>query len=466
MNRLSALCLIPALFSSALCAEEITVEQHPFTITESFTATVLPDDGSLLLQIEPKTWSGFEIVELATHGTLVNQDDTLIRFDSEAIDKDIADTRSSLATSTLSLAQAELDLKHLVETSPHRLDSLRRIAAIAAEENTYFTLTRRKATEDAAEQFLERKKQMLENQEEELRQLAKMYEADDLTEDTEEIILVRQKNDVISAKFALRMQVLEHERTLKVKLPNDAIDIANEQRDTAIALAKAEKDIPRSIKLKELEVEALKTSHQRSSEHFAELENDRTLFEIKAPVAGTFYHGPIKDGRWSPAVAVKTLVIHGKPALNRPFATLVPAASPLSFVAFLDQKTASSLSAGLEGIATFAGREQIEIPVQLEQLATLPGSGENYRADFSATWPEGFTPAIGSSANVRLIAYHQAAAISVPSNALSYESDGWTLEVKLADGNNEHRPVKRGRVSGEKTEILSGLEIGQVILAP
>ena len=38
--------------------------------------------------------------------------------------------------------------------------------------------------------------------------------------------------------------------------------------------------------------------------------------------------------------------------------------------------------------------------------------------------------------------------------------------MKLADGKTERRPVKRGRISGENTEILSGLEVGQVVIAP
>ena len=464
MIRLTALSLVPLLVATFAHAGEIIVEARPFILEKSFAATALPDKGCVLLQIEPKSWADFQIVELADHGDRVAKGDLLIRFDSATIDKKLVDLRRSLDTGTLSLAQAELDLKHLQQTSPHKLLALGRAADIAKEENCYFTQTRRKATEDAAAQALERKKQMLSNQQEELRQLTKMYAADDVTEDTEEIILTRQKDAVVSAEFSLRMETLDYKRTLEVALTREAVTLSNNERDSAIALHKAEEDFPRGIQLKKIELETLKTACQRDQENLAELQADRALFEFKAPGDGWFYHGPIENGRWTPADAVKSLFNHGRPAVNRPFATFVPSSAKLAWVAFLDEATARSLKPALTGTATLAGREDLEIPVTLTKLAAGPGLDGSYRADFSATWPKGFTPLTGSSAQLRMIAYQQAAAIAIPSKAITYDANGWGVEVKLTDGKTERRPVKRGRVSKDDTEILSGLEVGQVVL--
>ena len=465
MISLTALYLAPALIAAAHAAE-ITVEPRPFTVEITFTATALPDKGCGLLQLEPKSWPDFEILELAAHGRRVAKGDTLVRCDPEAIDRKLVDTRRGVAAAILSLAQAELDLKHLQETAPHTLAALGRAAEIAAEENAYFVKTRLKATEEAVAQALERKKQMLSNQQEELKQLAKMYAADDLTESTEEIILTRQKDDVIAAEFALRIEALEHKRAIEVTLPREALTLANSERDSALKLRKAQQDIPRSIALHKLELETLKTAHLREKETLANLETDRALFEIKAPADGWFYHGPIENGRWSPAEALKFLFKGGRPPASRPFATFVPAVAKLAWVAFLEEATARSLKPELTGTATLAGREDIEIPVKLIQAAASPGPDGTYRADLSATFPKDFTPATGATAQIRMISYHQPAAISIPSKALAYDAKGWTAEVKLADGKSERRPVKRGRVSKDDTEILSGLEVGQVILAP
>ena len=460
--------LFPAIFVMAASsrAGEITVESRPFTVESSFTAVAQPDKGCVMIQVEPKSWQDFQILELADHGRKVAKGEPLVKFDPEAIDKKLVDVRRSIEAANLNLAQTELDLKHLQETAPNTLDSLLQAAEIAKEENAYFTKTRRKANEDAAAQALEKKKQFLSNQQEELRQLTKMYAADDLTEETEEIILTRQKDAVVSAEFALRMETLDYKRTLEVTLPREAVTLANAERDTAIRLRKAEKDIPRSIELKKIELEALKTAVQREKDSLKELENDRTFFEIKAPADGWFYHGPIENGRWTPAEALKSLFVHGKPPVNRPFATFVPAAAKLTWVAFLDEATALALKTDLAGTATVAGREDLEIPVKLTQLATVPRPDGTYRADLTATWPKDFVPSTGTTAQIRIISYHQAAAIAIPAKALSYDPKGWSVDVKLADGKTERRPVKRGRLNKEDTEILSGLEVGQVIVMP
>lgn len=466
MTRLTPLHLFPILIAAASHAGELTVEHRPFTIEKTFSATALPENGSVQLQIEPKSWPDFQIVSLAGHGSRVSKGDVLASFDAEAIDRKLVDARRSLETITLNLAQAELDLKNLEETSSYKLDAVRRAAEIAKEENSYFNKIRRKATEEASAQELERKKQMLANQQEELTQLSKMYDADDLTEDTEEIILTRQKDDVAAAEFALRMETLNFKRSLEITLPREAVTLANNERDTAINLRKAEDEIPRSIKLRKIELETLKTTLLREKESLAELEHDRALFEYKAPADGWFYHGPIENGRWSPAEAAKTLFIHGRPAVNRPFATFVPASAKLILIAFLDEAAARSLKSGITGTAILAGREDLEIPVRLTQLATAPGPDGTYRADLSATWPKEHTPATGATARIRMIAYHQPSAIVIPTTALTFDTNGWTVEVKLADGKTERRTVKHGRISKDDSEILSGLEAGQVIVVP
>jgi multidrug efflux pump subunit AcrA (membrane-fusion protein) len=466
MIRLFALHFVPILFAAASQAGEVTIEQGPFTQEKVFSATALPAEGEELIQIEPEVWADFEIAEVADHGSKVAKGAVLVRFDAEAIDKKLVDSRRSLEASTLALAQAEMDFKHQQETTPHRLEAYRRAAEIAKEENTYFTKTRRKATEEQAAQALERKKQMLSNQQEELKQLGKMYDADDVTEETEEIILTRQKDDVKAAELAVRMETLDYQRTMEVSLPREAVSLANNERDTALALLKAQADLPRSLEQKKLELDALKTNHQREKENLEKLQKDRGLFEIKAPADGWFYHGSMENGRWITGELAKALVKHGRPTPNRAFATFIPSAAGLALTAYLEEGMANSLKVELSGVATLSGREDLDIPVKLATLSNIPGTDGSYRVDLSVDWPKEITPVTGTSAKVRMISYHQPAAISIPTRALSYDTRGWTVEVKLADGKTEKRPVKRGRISEELTEIVSGLEVGQVIIAP
>lgn len=466
MARITPFHLLPALIAAASHATEVTIEQKPFCIDKSFSAVALPSGQATLVRLSPEKWADFQILEITGHGSRVAKDDLLVKFDSEPFDRKLADARRAVQVGALTLAQAELDQKLLTQTAPNQLEAVKRAAAIAKEENTYFTDVRRKAEEESADQELKRSNQILANQREELRQLSKMYEADDVTEETEEIILIRQKDAVAAAEFALRMDTLEHKRTLEVSLPREAKILADRERDTAIAQSKAEQDIPRSIEQGKLKLDELKTSQQRAADDLALLEKDQNLFTIKAPADGIFYHGAIEDGRWTTGKRIEALVPHGRPPAHTAFATFLPGAAPLELVAFVDDSTARSLQPDLAGFATLAGREDVEIPVKLTHLSNIPEPDGSYRANLMATWPEATLVTAGTKANVRILCYQQATAIVIPNKALEFGPAGWTVEVKLADGKTERRPVKRGRISGEETEILSGLEGGQVILVP
>ncbi len=466
MTRLLPLHLIPVLVAAASPAAEIPVEQRPFAVTKSFSATVMPANGGIALRLDPQGWKDFEIETIADNGAAVAKGDTVLSFVTEEIDRKIEDLRRAAETAGLAVAQGELDAKLLAETGPAALDAARRAAETAKEENEYFTKTRRKSAEESAAQDLKRRQEMLENQREELRQLDKMYKADDVTEETEEIILTRQKDAVAAAEFALRMETLDHQRMLEIKLPREARNLANAERDAAVALEKAENETPRALATQKLALEGARTALKRAQADLAELEADRKLFTFKAPADGTLYHGSMEKGRWTIGDLAKNLIPHGHPAAFTPLATFVPADAGLALIAFLDDATARSLQAGQPGSATLAGREELEIPVKFAELANVPGADGNYRADFSVEWPKDAAPAAGATATVRVITYNQATAIAVPSKALQYGPAGWTVEIRLADGKNERRPVKRGRISGEDTEILEGLEAGQVVVVP
>jgi HlyD family secretion protein len=62
-------------------------------------------------------------------------------------------------------------------------------------------------------------KRRLECQEEELRQIEEMYKADEVTEETEEIILTRARNSVEMARFMYEIAKLSHAKSLKYELP-------------------------------------------------------------------------------------------------------------------------------------------------------------------------------------------------------------------------------------------------------
>lgn len=465
MRFLHASCLASILAPLSF-AGEIAIETRPFSIEHTLSATVIPESPQTL-EIATDGWPSFEVRSIAPHGRHVAQGDVLVEFDNEALDRALEDRKKAYDAAVLTFTQTEAELKSLKDNQPLKLDAAKRAARNAADDLAYFNDTSRKAMVDRAAEALKRSTNALENQREELRQLEKMYTADDLTEETEEIILVRQRDAVASAEFALQMATMEHKRTLDTTLPRMAEDLEGAARTAQLALTKTESDLTRQIELKEIEVAGAKTALDRQKGDLAKTVEARKLAEpYKAPAAGWFYHGPIQDGRWTTDKAAG-LIPHASVAARQRFATFIPEGAPLTLVAFTDEAAARSLVAGTSGTITFAGLEALEATANLKAVSHSPGLDGKYRVDLNVSWPsEGKLPAVGSTAQVRLLSYEKPAAIVVPAAALKPGKDGWTVTIKLADGKTAPRPVKRGRASGDQIEILSGLEAGQVVLTP
>lgn len=456
-------------------AAEFTVESKPFSIDRSISATLLPAKP-VLIAIDPLGWADFTIEQIVPHGTVVKKGDLLVKFDRESYDRKLEDLRRTVQSRALTLASQELAFTKLEEETTIKLEAARRAQRVATEELEYFTKTGRKSQEEEAADDLEGSRHRLEAAQEELKQLKMMYEADDLTEKTEEIILRRQEYAVKSAELSLKQTGLATKRTLEVLLPRRAESLTTDAKSTSIELEKAEKNLPRGLENARLDIEAARIAAAREKKDLTDLEKDGALLEIKASADGIFYHGSLDEGRWSLGELAKLLVKGGRVPFIRPFASVVPTGADFALVTFVDEATARSLKAQLKGSVTASGREDVALGTTIQQIAAVPGADGKYRVDLSVeaadgkkpvVWPADFAVAAGMNFECRFVALQKEAAIALPAKALHSGDDGkWNVQVKLADGKSEPRTVTRGRASGDKIEILSGLEGGQVVIIP
>jgi multidrug efflux pump subunit AcrA (membrane-fusion protein) len=451
MARLTPLHFVPALLAAASHAGEITIHPQLFFVSHQLAATAVPLEP-ILISPDGKLWENFEIAEIAPHGSHVAAGDLLVRFDPAAIDRKIAETKHARDAALLAVAEADLALKHLNETGPLRQAVLSLAARQAKEDNDYFTKTGRKAAEDRASQSLNVANHFLAQQREELTRLSKIHEPEKLPEQPEHIQISRQRDTVATAEFAFRMETLDHEHTLTVLIPREGEMLANRERETALALRQAEEDLHQQLEIKKFELASAKTAADLAAADLAALNADRALFEVKAPAPGCLFHGDLTENPASGKITV---------------ATFVPAGSKIGLVAHVSEAAAHSLTKDLEGTALVPGHAESAIPLKISGIAESPSSDGTYRVEISATWPQsGDPPVPGSALDVKFVSQQKQSTIAVPNKALAFGPAGWTVDVKLADGKTEPRPVKPGLVSDTTTEILSGLEPGQVIVVP
>jgi len=212
------------------------------------------------------------------------------------IDEQLQDLENTVQTNRLSLQLAESELRLFKTRLPMDLASASRTRRIAEEDLNYFLKIGRAYDEESAKFSLKSYRQSLEYAEEELKQLEEMYEADDLTEETEEIILKRARNDVERSKFYLKLSELRTERTLTQDIPREEQQLTEAARRAEIALTKTKETLPVELEKQQIERDKQLLANRRAEEKLNELRKDRQMMDIKSPSDGSSTTGAANVG--------------------------------------------------------------------------------------------------------------------------------------------------------------------------
>ena len=187
----------------------------------------------------------------APHGARVRKGDMLLTLETEKIDRAIADLRSELEISELAIRQGRQQLQALERTTPLDLESSQRAARLAEEDRKFFFDVERPFLLEAVEFNLKMAKEWLEYEQEELHQLEKMYKADDITEETEQIVLKRARDAVDTRQVhgasdadrcttrALKFAIPRRAEEVKGGVAAEVARVGEEQGGTAAGPAEA-----------------------------------------------------------------------------------------------------------------------------------------------------------------------------------------------------------------------------------
>ena len=178
------------------------------------------------------------------HGAAVRKGDVLLKLETDKLDRTIADLRADLKISELAIHQGQDQLQALEKAVPLDLEASQRAARVAEEDRKFFFDVAKPFNLKAIDFELKVAKEALEYEQEELRQLEKMYKADDITEETEEIVLRRARDTVERAKFAVEVAQLMHDHALKFDLPRREEEVKEAAKRTVAGLGEEQGGTP------------------------------------------------------------------------------------------------------------------------------------------------------------------------------------------------------------------------------
>jgi len=475
---LVALCIAPSAFAQeeeadaaakekTSKAETYKVKQESFKIEVNLSG-VFEADKMWPISLRPKSWSAFEVVEAVEHGTFVKKGMPLVKFDTTSIDEKLQDLEYEKQTSQLSQQLLDLDLELLKTTTPLDLELAERTNRIAAEDLRYFLEVNRAQQEKSATFSLKSSQNSLEYAREELEQLEKMYKADDLTEETEEIVLKRARNDVERSEYFLETTQLLTKKTLETELPRQEEQSREAARRASIALDKAKVTLPTQLKKQQIEREKQTIAFQRSDKQLKELQADRQMMVVKSPVDGVVYYGQCKRGKWSGVESVASQLQEGGSLSAKNVFMTVVIPRPLHVRVDVPEKELHLLRQGLRGTAVPTGFPNMELSVAVQHVSRLPiatGMFDGHLQVVVGNEAESIVP--GMNCKLTLVAYENNQAIAVPVTAVfKNEPMASVISVYVVDekGNPTQRTVVVGQKTEKKWEIVKGLAAGETIL--
>jgi len=411
----------------------------------------------------PEAWGELTVLEAAPAGARVKKGDQILALDTQKIDEAIQDTVAAVAQMTPALTLAQEEATALEKSLSMDLAAAERAKQYADEDLKRYQETDRPSSVKQANFMLKNANDHLLYEQEELRQLEKMYKADNLTEETEEIVLKRQRDSVERAVFGLEMAKTKTAQTLNIDLPRQDITINENATRQAIAVVKAKASIPAALTKKQLELEKLKVEQKRVTERLAKLKKDRETMIVKSPADGIVYYGPCVRGNWPKLGMELTRGTGLKP--HEAVLTIVEAAGPLFVRAAVPEDQLERVKAGSEGTVLPTGYPSLKLRAKIESVTPIPVSPGSFEARLSVAIED--EPLVaGMTCTAKLVSYLKADALTVPAAAVFEEGPqaATVVYVRKADGSAEKRPVTVGRRADGKAEIVQGLNAGDVVL--
>ncbi|QEG37296.1 efflux RND transporter periplasmic adaptor subunit [Bythopirellula goksoeyrii] len=443
------------------------VKSKPLKIEEELSGIFVASDMQEIA-VRPDAWSRFVVLEAVAHGTEVKKGELLVRFDDESIDDRLADESIELRLNELSLMLAEEETPREEKMLDLAFREAERNYEQLVEDHKYYQNTDRPFAVRIAKYRFDSAKEDLESQKEELAQLKKMYEADELTEETEAIVLRRQEFEVNTAELMMELQTASRDYTMDVTLPRNDLTYITALEAARISLEKARTARELGISRGKYELEQKREARARSVRKNADLLSDRALMELRSPVDGTVYYGRCVDGKWGEINTLSSkLVPYGTIPPNTVIMTIVEQ-RPLYVISELSEKDFSEFKVGLDTVITPTADEDIEITGTVKSLSGIPSASRKFEMQFEldkSEFPEWLVA--GMSCKAKVTTYEKKDALQIPKDLVQTDKEDektkYVMVLVEDEEDPQRREIKVGHTKGDMVEILEGLVEGDKI---
>lgn len=440
--------------------ETVKAKQKSISIYKGLSG-LLESSQATKVETEFEKWSDLKIKKVAEQGP-VSEGDVLVEFDVETIDKAITDAKFSLEAAKFAHQVIQMNAEN-AKKSFELNDAIAKLAwKTAREDYDYYKEV----------QVPEREKDLvysersagysLEYAKDELDQLQQMYTEDELTEESEAIVLKRSQRTVEAAERGLERLKRSVKRSREFTHPR-----GDQRREILFERAKMTFErsritLPIAKDKAELAVAKSKIDLEKKIESFAEMQADRKKMTIVSPVSGFMFYGKAKRGKWGAGAGSRDLKVDDKLKAKAVVMTIVDNAQLLVRCS-VGEADIDDFVAGLSGSAKIESIGGKLMPVAINSVGRVPMADGKYDCVVGLAKQADDKMLAGMTCKMSFKVYENAAAIVVPKASVFSDDAGFTHYVYLGKEDAEKVTVQLGRDSGKDVEVLAGLSAGDEI---
>jgi RND family efflux transporter MFP subunit len=436
------------------------VTRGPFTARVEASGALVPRDTTEVMY-EPQAYGGELKVVEAFEGGPVQEGQTLVRFDTEKIDDQIEGGRADLRVAEAALEKALAEARRQEEAMSLALEDAEIRKKRAEEAYDLFRDVQMPLRKLESEHAIQGTRNWIQDQAEELEQLEKMYAADDLSEETEEIVLRRSRRNLERAKQALDFAKRRQEILLEVELPREIESLELNRRRESLNWQRMSATSALSLEQARLELAKSRLNLERQREQLDRLQVDREAMTLRAPHAGLAVPGTFNKGKWSGLEDMVRAMRPGRRlSAHQVLFTVVRGESSRIRVT-VPEAQLFDLKEGQRATVAPTAAPDLELGARVTEVARFSTDG-NYEAilDLDRSDPR-LLP--GHTVKVRIVTEQKAEAFTVPATAVVKEQNESFVHV-WKEGQAVKTKVKAGATSDGRTEVREGLAAGDRVL--
>lgn len=403
------------------------------------------------LRIRPRSYQGELLIRsVVSHGARVKKGDVLIQLDRVQINRQVHTAENELVTAQANLAKAQADLE--------QGEAADRLAARVAEEDLSSAEAGLKWWDDvdgkqmlqAAELAVKTARDAVGDQEDELEQLRKMYQSEELTTATADIVIRRALRQLERGKIQLGMAEARAEKVKNQDHPVTRQKLVQSIQQQRLALARLKTSHEHARVARVAAATSARLAVEAATEKRSDLEADRAQFTVTAPFDGVVLYGQYAGGDWKNADPRRLGAGDPLPPSQVLLTLFTP--GKLRFVADLPEPRLFDVPVGQPVTLTPAAMPGMELTGKTLAPSPIAKSGGAFELPVELTAVDlRLAPGMKGTAVIR--GERLGEALLAPT-AAAMDRQGSTVGSPVA---SRPAPVAGGKPDGQPTQVRSGL---------